>query len=131
MTRTVIALAFCVVATTTSVAAVVIEKHERSSVPSNSRFELVQSTLAAKLTLRVDKFTGRVDQLVEVSAGGKTWQPIPRGKHVSDTTNPNVVNYQVFTSGMAVKFTFMINVHTGATWQLIASKDGPVWDPII
>jgi len=118
------------IAAATTVLAVEIEQHERSSVPPSARYELIQSTLAAKLTLRVDKFTGRVDQIVESIEGGKTWQAIPKRTHANDETKTNEVNYQVFTSAMSVKFTFLINVHTGATWQLVESEDGLVWDPI-
>jgi photosystem II stability/assembly factor-like uncharacterized protein len=114
-----------------STLAVELEQHEKTSVPPECRFEILQSSLAAKLTLKVDKFTGTVSQIVETKDGGKTWQPITKRPHPLDKTEPGKVNYQVFTSGLALKFTFLINVNTGATWQLLNSAEGISWDPII
>ena len=111
--------------------AVELEQHEQTLIPPESRFEILQSTLAAKLTLKVDKITGVVSQIVDTKEGGKTWQPIIKRPQQLDKTEPGKVNYQVFTSGLAVKFTFLINVNTGATWQLIETDKGIEWDPLI
>lgn len=93
--------------------------HEKTNVPAESRFEIVQSSLAAKITLKVDKYLGVVYQLVEDNAGEWSWSRILKLPHPLDK-NPSVdkVNYQVFTSGKAAKFTFLLNVNTGATWTL-------------
>ena len=37
------------------------------------------------------------------------------------------VNYQVFTSDLAVRMTYLINVNTGASWQLAADEEGNFW----
>ncbi len=123
--------AILMLAVCTSGFAIELEQHEKTSVPPECRFEILQSSLAAKLTLKVDKFTGTVSQIVETIDGGKTWQPIANRPHPNDKTEPGKVNYQVFTSGLAVKFTFLINVNTGATWQLVEFDKGIAWDPII
>ena len=102
-------------------------RNQFTSAPASSRFELVQSELAAKVTLKVDKFSGIVYQLVQ-GEKGVTWQIIESEKHPNDTATPGKVNYQVFTSGLAVRMTYLINVNTGATWQLSVDPEiGNFW----
>src|SRR5438876_491374 len=97
-----------------------IRGHQKSQVPMDACFEIVQSELAAKVTLRINKFTGDVYQIVKAeNGGGLSWQKMPRQFHEGDKAQPAKVNYQLFTSGLAVKFTFLMNVQTGATWQLV------------
>lgn len=98
--------------------------HERSTLPSSARFEIVQSTISAKGTYRVDRFRGNVFQLVQTQGGGLTWDLIPRGAHPVDKVTDGQANYQFFTSGIAMKCTYLLNVNTGATWELVADKDG-------
>ncbi len=99
-----------------------------SSVPNTSRFEIIQSELAAKITLKIDKYTGQVFQLVTGSKG-LSWQLIQAEKHPRDKATPNKVNYQVFTSGLAVRMTYLINVNSGASWQLSEDSEiGVFWN---
>ena len=102
-------------------------RHQFSSAPNTSRFEIIQSELAAKITLKIDKYTGKVFQLVTGSRG-LSWQLITAEKHPNDKATVNKVNYQVFTSGLAVRMTYLINVNTGASWQISEdSKIGIFW----
>ena len=91
--------------------------HQFSDTPETSRFQIVQSELGVRFTFNIDKFTGNVFLLVEGS-DGLTWQLIDAEEQVSDETTPNQVNYQLFTSGLGVRHTFLLNVNTGITWQL-------------
>ena len=104
-------------------------RHQFSSAPETSRFQIVQSELGARLTFNIDKFTGNVFLLVEGS-NGLTWQLISSEEQSSDETTANQVNYQIFTSGLGVRMTFLINVNTGITWQLAEdTKSGNYfWD---
>jgi hypothetical protein len=34
-------------------------------------------------------------------------------------TNPDHARFQIFTSGLAAKFTFLLDNDTGKTWQLV------------
>ena len=43
--------------------------HQQTVAPINARFEIVQSELAAKWTFRLDRFTGRIAQLVQTRDG--------------------------------------------------------------
>jgi hypothetical protein len=108
-------------------------QHERTAPIVDARFELVQSSVAARLTLRFDRISGIASQLMIRPDSSFAWQPIFRLPHVEpDTRVSGRPNYQLFTSGLGMTYTFMLNVHTGATWQL---KEDPArgwfWDAII
>jgi hypothetical protein len=107
--------------------------HITTTVPEQSRFEFTQSSIAAKNTFKIDKFTGKVYQIVQKPDGGISWDEILKIKHSLDITKENQVNYQLYMSGLAVRFTFLINVWTGATWQLTQdTKTGMLfWEPVI
>ena len=107
---------------------------EKTSAPADSRFEIIQSTIAAKVTLLLDKYTGNVSQFVLGRDNKWTWQTIERLKHPQDSNpNPNKVNYQIFTSGIGVRYTFLLNVNTGATWLLAEDtlRRTLYWNPIV
>jgi hypothetical protein len=111
--------------------------HQRTAAPAEARFEIVQSSLAVKFTVRLDKYTGLTHQLVEKSNGDMEWQPLKREGRLSDTSRiPGKVNYQIFTSGIMLKSTFLVNVNTGATWQIYsdakddAKDEEPFWKPV-
>jgi len=104
-----------------------VYRSQISSVPDSSRFEIIQSELAAKITLKIDKYTGNIFQLV-TSNKGLSWQLIPAEKHSKDTKKVNKANYQLFTSGLAIKMTYLLNINTGATWVLSEdNKIGVFW----
>ncbi len=96
--------------------------HQFSTAPETSRFQIVQSELGARLTFNIDKYTGSVFLLVEGSEGF-AWQLLEAEEQTSDETKPDQVNYQLFTSGLGVKMTFLINVNTGITWQLAKNSE--------
>jgi hypothetical protein len=113
-------------------AAVVPEPHDRTSSVADGRFEIVQSTIAARLTLRVDRYAGVTYQMMQLPDSMVVWQPMIRLPHREpDVRVASRANYQVFTSGHGLTFTFLINANTGATWQLKEDpKQGWYWDPI-
>jgi hypothetical protein len=92
---------------------------QRTAVPADVRYEVVQSTITAKFTVRLDKYIGTTHVMVKKANGDMTWQLLPRVGHATaDSKVPGRVNYQIFTSGLTIRDTFLINVNTGATWQL-------------
>jgi hypothetical protein len=95
--------------------------HQYSSAPETSRFQIVQSKHGARLTFNIDKYTGNVFLLVK-GESGVTWQLIDSEEQLYDETIPNQVNYQLFTSGLGIRYTFLINVNTGITWELVEDK---------
>ena len=95
--------------------------HQFSSTPESSRFQIVQSEMGVRYTFNIDKYTGNVFLLVK-GKSGLTWQIIEAEIQDYDEKKTNQVNYQLFTSGLGVRFTFLINVNTGITWQLAEDK---------
>jgi hypothetical protein len=108
------------------------KSNEKTAVLAEARFEIVQSAFSAKYTFRVDKFTGETWQLVLQQDSSATWQPIAKTVHpLSDTKSPGRANYQLFSSGIAVRYTFLINVNTGSTWQLMEDPtEGAFWSAL-
>lgn len=92
--------------------------HQFSTAGNNSRFQIVQSDFGVRLTFNIDKYTGNVFLLVE-GKDGITWQLIDAEVQAYDEKKENQINYQLFTSGSGVRYTFLLNVNTGITWQLV------------
>ena len=96
--------------------------HQATATPSNARYEIIQSEIAAKWTFRLDRFTGRVSQLVTTKDGDYTWEELVVVNRVP-VVQPARARYQLFTSGIAARFTFLIDTDTGTTWQLTTTKE--------
>jgi hypothetical protein len=100
-------------------------------VPDYARFEVVQSPLLAKLTIRLDRFTGDTWQFVEDKKGDYAWQRMQRINIPNDTKLPGKVNYQIFLSGIRAQITVLMNTNTGASWYIaVDSKEGEFWNPM-
>jgi len=111
--------------------------HQRTDLPPTARFEIVQSELAAKWTFRLDRFSGRVAQLVRTAQDDNGWEEM-RVIGLPPMATPPKPRFQLFTSGLAAKHTFLIDTETGKTWVLVTSKktgtegtqyDENVWQP--
>jgi hypothetical protein len=109
-----------------------LQKHEATTPPLEARYEIIQSSVAVKVTLRLDRHNGVVDQLVSRPDTTIGWEPLVRRSHRDpDTRVAQRANYQIFTSGTTIRYTFLINVNTGATWQLVEDPAaGWFWTPI-
>jgi hypothetical protein len=103
--------------------------HVQSAAPADARYEIVQSHLAATFTFKLDKYAGRVWELVHDAQGKLNWQVLPvlEGPKI---TNPAGVRFQIFTSGLAGQFTFLLDMTTGRAWLLTTFKDGNAWAPM-
>ena len=113
------------------------DQHQQTTTPPNARFEVMQSQLVARLTFRLDRFTGRVAQLVRTSDDNNAWEEmevigLPA---MSQAARPR---FQLFTSGIAARHTFLIDNDTGKTWVIVNGKrtnsDGSeyevtLWEP--
>jgi hypothetical protein len=94
----------------------------QTSVPLTSRYEIVQSPLAAKWTFRLDKYCGQVSQLVKTKDDDVAWESMPVVgliKCLSDSRP----RFQLFSSGLAARHTYLLNVETGQSWVLSTVKD--------
>ena len=84
-----------------------------------SRFTIIQSPIAAKLTFKLDTYIGNVYQLVVDSSGKNLWQLMTREVTLlPDTRYSETRNYNLFVSTLGMRYTYLINTNTGATWQL-------------
>jgi hypothetical protein len=86
--------------------------------PPNAHFEIIQSPFLARLTFRLDRYTGHVDQLVATKENDLTWDAMA----VIGLPRPSLEarpKYQIFMSGMLARITLLINTDTGQTWQLM------------
>lgn len=95
--------------------------HQFTSPPPAARFEIVQSQLAAKWTFRLDRYSGRIWQLVKTSDDDDTWEEMPvigltKGQGAARP------HFQIFMSGLAARYTFMIDNDTGKTWIVVTDK---------
>jgi predicted nucleic acid-binding protein len=78
--------------------------------------------LAAKFTFRLDKFSGRVWQLVHTQENNSAWEEM---KFVGLIKSPVTghPHFQIFTSGIAARFTILIDTDTGSTWLSVTDVD--------
>lgn len=95
--------------------------HQYTSPPSSARFEILQSSLAAIWTFRIDRYSGRIWQLVTMNDDDNTWEEVPviglsKGK---PATKPR---FQLFTSSLAARHNFLIDNNTGKTWLFVTRK---------
>lgn len=98
-----------------------------SSIGVNARYEIVQSELVAKATFRVDRVCGIVSQMVSAPNGRTLWQPIPMEDKPTCTADARI-RYQLFSSGLTVRYTYLMNTDNGTTWVLVAdSNENLVW----
>jgi hypothetical protein len=95
--------------------------HQMSAAPAGARFEIVQSELAARWTFRLDRFCGAVAQLTKTSDGSASWSPM-EVEALPQSSTATRARYQLFCSGIAAKFTFLIDTDSGKTWQLVSRK---------
>ena len=92
--------------------------HQKTTLPTNARFEIVQSELTARWTFRLDRFTGQVAQLVKTQDDNTTWEEMTVNG-LPKVTTPSRPRFQIFTSGLAARHTFLIDTDTGRTWLLV------------
>jgi hypothetical protein len=95
--------------------------HQATTTPSGARYEILQSELAAKWTFRLDRFTGRISQLVRTKDDDNTWEDMEVINR-PEIASPNHARFQLFSSGIASRYTLMIDNETGDTWQIISMK---------
>ena len=86
--------------------------HQSTNPSSESRFEVVQSQLAARWTFRLDRYTGEVMQLLLNEQKENTWHKIPV-QDLPRIKNPSRPRFQIFTSGLAARHTFLLDTFTG------------------
>lgn len=94
----------------------------KTSVPTTSRYEIVQSPRAAKWTFRLDKYCGQISQLVKTEDDDVAWESMPV-VGLAKCSSDSRARFQLFLSGLAARHTYLINVETGQSWVLSTVKD--------
>lgn len=137
ITKPVLALVLGSIAGNSTAEDFLARSHQQTTIGPNARYEVVQSTLAARLTFRLDRFTGRVWQIVRTKDDDTAWEEM-QVRETPKLQNPNRPRFQLFTSGIAARHTFLIDGDTGKTWLVVNSKkkgidgsqtDESVWQP--
>ena len=95
--------------------------HHQTTAPPGARFEILQSQLAARLTFRLDRFTGHVAQLVRTKEDDHAWEGM-QVVGLPSIPNPARARFQLFTSGLAVRHRFLIDTDTGKSWVVVTAK---------
>lgn len=94
-----------------------------STSTESGRFEFIQSTIARRVSLLLDKYTGKVWQMVQISSQGDVgFAPIPKDVPSTDVKSEKI-NYQLYLGGTALKDCFLLNINTGEIWQLVEDRD--------
>ena len=99
------------------------------------RYRIYQSDLAVRWTFKLDRFTGEISQLVQTKDESISWEPMLI-LHPEVVSQPTLPRFELFTSKLAVRFTYIIDTYTGRTWQLVSSKNNQklnsetyLWEP--
>lgn len=114
--------------------------HQQTEVSPSARYQIIQSSLMARDTFRLDRNAGRVWRLVSDEDDSLMWEEmLVQGRQpVIPATNPR---FQLFLSGTLRRITFLVDGQTGQTWQVQSTKidpDGPdtednsttIWVPL-
>lgn len=105
--------------------AVIQELEARLAGGAPGPYEVVQSTITARDTYRINKSTGEVWILTGKPDGAFTWQAIPRATTIAGP-------FSLSLSPLVAKGTFLVNERTGATWILMSDADGKLsWVAIL
>ena len=105
-----------------SYAADSINVNTSTTPAANSRYEIISSTLTLKHAYKLDRYCGFIQQLGRKENGDSVWQ----STKVADLPKCIVDNkpkYQIFSSGIAVRHTYLINTDTGKTWLVMIFKN--------
>jgi hypothetical protein len=128
VTRTVIAAALWLTFTHAVIGQSAVQ-HQSTTPPLDARFEIFQSAVDPTWTLRLDRVTGTVDQLVSGKSGTWVWirmRVLPHPKAV----NMMKPHYEIFASGSPSQAILLLDTESGATWQLNSKQNVSVWQPI-
>jgi hypothetical protein len=91
---------------------------------NGGRWEFFMSDVAIRYTFKIDKFTGDVYQYVKREDETYTWQIVEKNTNVNDIMKENVINYQLFSNGQGIRYTFLLNTNSGLTWKLVSTNVG-------
>ncbi|RPE08676.1 hypothetical protein EGT74_16700 [Chitinophaga lutea] len=101
------------------------ERHQAvKSSTSGGRYEIVQSEISSIYTFRLDKYVGKVEIIVTLPNEPKTvFVEIPVNHSEENNTVPDKINYQLWLGGGTLSDCYLLNIHTGTTWELVQKSN--------
>lgn len=95
--------------------------------PTAGCYSLFLSPRQARETYLLDACTG--ETWLRVSVEDRSgWQKIPREANDDNTeTLSHTRHYQLVSSGLSARDTFLVNALNGASWQLFEAADGTIF----
>jgi hypothetical protein len=102
---------------------------QASTPPSDARFEIFQAAAAANWTFKLDRVTGNVERLVPSKSGNPVWERMRVLPHPK-AANAIKPHFQIVVSDSAAQSVLLLDTESGATWQLVRTKNGGLWQPI-
>ena len=95
-----------------------------------ARFQIIESPVSARFVFRLDRYSGETCVLSVTKTGVPICTKIPRADEAMKPPADRAW-FQVFTSGTAVRNTYLLNVYSGVTWMLVNTATGEaVWDVV-
>jgi hypothetical protein len=104
-------------------------QQQATTPPPDARFELFQSKIAPAWTLKLDRITGNVDQLVSSKSGSLVWAKMRVLPHPK-ALNAAKPHFEIFAADAPTQAILLFDTESGATWQLISKGDVSVWQPL-
>ena len=93
-----------------------------STSQTGGRYEIVQSPFLRKCLFKLDKYTGKVYQYIIDSEKRGKWERVVVLLE-SEPKDKERINFQLFFGGIAAADCFLLNIHTGETYQLTKDKN--------
>lgn len=93
---------------------------QQTTAPPSARFEIVQSPLSARWTFRLDRYSGEVSMIVSVDDNVGWEKMMVLG--LPSIQSPSKPRFQIFTSGIAARHTFLLDTETGKSWMVVMTK---------
>jgi hypothetical protein len=98
--------------------------HQMTSSVPNAHYELVVSSWMRRETFRLDRYSGRIWQLVASGEGDKksiVWEEmIVEGRTITPAIHPH---FQIFLSGVWVADSYLIDTDSGYVWRLVEANE--------
>jgi len=85
--------------------------------------------MASTGTLRLDRVTGNVDQLVPSKSGNWIWAKMRVLPH-PQALNMAKAHYEIVVASSPSQAILLLDTESGATWQLNSKENASVWQPI-
>lgn len=96
---------------------------QASATPPSGRYEIVRSSLFARLTFKLDKFTGRVWELVERKDEQLAWEPMEVASPSQVPQTSTVPRFQISLSGILARDSFLLDSLSGTVWIYTVATD--------